>query len=73
MIKIDSDVNAVARAAIAMYRCAGIAYSRGQTAYGSEVAAMADKLIEAIRGIPAAREQELIKARNYYAMCRDSW
>ena len=45
----------------AVYRCAGIAHSRGQTAYAREAAQLADSYMHIVAGAPS-----VIDAHNYW-------
>lgn len=45
----------------AVYRCAGIAHSRGQTAYAREAVQLADSYMRIVAGAPS-----VIDAHNYW-------
>lgn len=56
----------LARNVIAMFRCAGIAYSRGQTSYATQTASMATYLLGMISGVDARTKGDLIEAERFY-------
>ena len=50
----------------AVYRCAGIAHSRGQTAYAREAVQLADSYMHIVADAPS-----VIKAHNYWLEVND--